>query len=101
MDARQSAEYWRKQFEVVQGQLEPLKFEVDERNRHVVTVHLIVKDLNGTLLVKKTVEQIFTLGMSLFEISGADPLTSDRLSDLPTSSVTFGPSPHPSNAISS
>jgi hypothetical protein len=70
-------EYWRKQFEVVQGQLEPLRFEIDDRNRHVVTVHLVVRDLEGNPLLEKTVQQIFTFDnglISLFEISGTEPL---------------------------
>jgi hypothetical protein len=70
-------EYWRKQFEVTQGQLEPLKFETDENNRNIVTVHLVVRDLAGNLLAEKTVQQIFTIEnglISLFEINGAEPL---------------------------
>jgi hypothetical protein len=70
-------EYWRKQFEVTQGQLEPLKFEIDDNNRNVVTVHLIVKDLQGNVLVEKTVEHIFTIEkdlISVFEIGNSEPL---------------------------
>ena len=70
-------EYWRKQFEVTRSQLEPLKFETDENNRYIVTVHLMVRDLDGNLLVEKTVQQIFTIEnnlISLFEIAGTEPL---------------------------
>jgi nuclear transport factor 2 (NTF2) superfamily protein len=70
-------EYWRKQFEVVQGQLRPLKFEMDENNRNVVTIHLVVRDLEGNVLVEKTVQQIFTIEnglISIFEIGGTEPL---------------------------
>jgi hypothetical protein len=70
-------EYWRKQFEVTKGQLKPLKYDIDENNRSVVTVHLTVKDLQGNLLVEKTVEHIFTIKngwISVFEISGSEPL---------------------------
>ena len=70
-------EYWRRQFEVVEGQLEPLKFEIDERNRLVVTVHLVVRDLKGKQLLEKTIQQIFTIDNGLirvFEISGTEPL---------------------------
>jgi ketosteroid isomerase-like protein len=69
--------YWRKQFEVTQGQLEPLKYEIDENNRSVVTVHLTVKDLQGNLLVEKTVDHIFTIENGLigvFEIGDSEPL---------------------------
>lgn len=54
-------EYWRRQFEQIRPQLAPLKFETDEKGREVVTVHQIVKDLDGVVLLEKTVEQIFTI----------------------------------------
>lgn len=54
-------EYWTNQYQVIQVQLETLKFETDENNRNVVTVHQIVRDLQGNLLVDTTVEQIFTI----------------------------------------
>lgn len=70
-------EYWRKQFEVVRSQLEPLKFETDDDQRNIVTVNLSVSDLEGNLLLEKTVQQIFTFEdglISLFEIGGTEPL---------------------------
>ena len=70
-------EYWRKQFEVVRGQLEPLQFETDESNREIVTVRLLVRDLAGEVLSERTVQQIFTIengSISLFEIGGTEPL---------------------------
>jgi hypothetical protein len=54
-------EYWTNQFKNIQVQLETLKFEMDEKNRNVVTVHQIVKDLQGNLLADMTVKQIFTI----------------------------------------
>jgi uncharacterized protein YndB with AHSA1/START domain len=54
-------EYWTNQYKVIQVQLETLKFETDENNRNVVTVHQIVKDLQGNLLADMTVKQIFTI----------------------------------------
>jgi nuclear transport factor 2 (NTF2) superfamily protein len=78
-------EYWRKQFEVTQSRLEPLEFELDENNRSVVTVHLVVRDLEGNLLAEKTVRQIFTIEndlISLFEIGDdAEPLGLMKTSD--------------------
>ena len=63
--------YWTEQFKTIQGQLEPLDFETDENNRSVVTVHYIIRDLEGNLLLEKTGKQIFTIEnglISLFEI---------------------------------
>ncbi len=54
-------EYWTNQYQVIQVQLEALKFETDENNRNVVTVHQVIRDLQGNLLVDTTVQQIFTI----------------------------------------
>jgi hypothetical protein len=70
-------EYWRKQFEIIQGQLEPLEYETDENNRNIVTLHLVVRDLESNLLLEKTVQHIFTIEnglISLFEIGGTEPV---------------------------
>ena len=54
-------EYWTNQFRAIQAELETLKFETDENNRDIVTVHQIIKDLQGNLLAETTVHQIFTI----------------------------------------
>jgi nuclear transport factor 2 (NTF2) superfamily protein len=60
-------EYWREQFKVIRGQLEPSEFEINE-NRAVVKLYQIVKDLQGNLLDNKTVEHIFTFENGLIKI---------------------------------
>jgi len=67
-------EYWRRQFEQIDPQLEPLKFKVDKDMRYVVTVRQIVRDLDGKVLLDKAVKQIFTIKDGLiktFEIAEA------------------------------
>jgi ketosteroid isomerase-like protein len=64
-------EYWTDQYKVIQVQLEPQKFELDENNRHIVTVRQIVRDLQGNLLDDATIAQIFTVengSIVLYEI---------------------------------
>lgn len=61
-------EYWRRQFEVLSPQLEILKIETDENGRMIVTVHQVVKDLDGNILVDRTVEQIFTIEDDLIKV---------------------------------
>lgn len=61
-------EYWTNQFKLIQPQLEPLKYETDENNREVVTVHQIIKDLQGDLLADMTVQQIFTIDNGLISV---------------------------------
>ena len=70
-------EYWTNQYKVIQVQLETLKFETDANNRDVVTVHQIVRDLQGNLLADTTVQQIFTIEdglISLYEIGGTETI---------------------------
>lgn len=61
-------EYWRKQFELINPQLEPQKFKIDAENREVVMLRQIVRDLDGNLLADKTVEHIFTIENGLIKI---------------------------------
>lgn len=70
-------EYWKKQFESIQPQLEALRFETDENNRNVVTVHQVIRDLQGNVLADMTVQQIFTIedgSISLYEIREAETI---------------------------
>ena len=70
-------EYWTEQFKNIQPELETLKFERDENNRSVVTVHQIIKDLQGNVLADATVQQIFTIEdglISLYEIGETDTI---------------------------
>ncbi len=60
--------YWTNQFKDVQPELETLKFETDEKNRNVVTVHQIIRDLQGNVLADATVHQIFTIEDGLISV---------------------------------
>jgi nuclear transport factor 2 (NTF2) superfamily protein len=68
-------EYWRRQFEVINPQLQILNIESDSDNRAIVTVRQIIKDLDDNLLADKWVKQIFTFDGRLiktFEIGEAE-----------------------------
>jgi glutamate synthase domain-containing protein 3 len=70
-------EYWTNQFKGIQAELETLKFETDENNRNIVTVHQIIKDLQGNLLADAIVQQIFTIEdglISLYEIGETETI---------------------------
>ena len=70
-------EYWTNQFKVIQPELETLKFEMDENNRNVITVHQIIRDLQGHVLADATVHQIFTIENGLishYEIGDTDTI---------------------------
>ena len=62
---------------MIQPELETLNFETDEKNRNVVTVHQIIRDLQGNLLADATVQQIFTIEnglISLYEIGETETI---------------------------
>ena len=70
-------QYWTNQFKDIQVELVPLKFETDENNRNIVTVHQIVKNLQGNVLADVTVHQIFTFEnglISLYEIGETETI---------------------------
>jgi hypothetical protein len=70
-------EYWTNQFKDIEAELETLKFETDENNRNVVTVHQIIKDLQGNVLADVTIHQIFTIEdglISLYEIGETETI---------------------------
>ena len=61
-------QYWTNQFKLIKPQLEPLKYETDENHREVVTVHQVIKDLQGELLADMMVQQIFTIDNGLISV---------------------------------
>jgi hypothetical protein len=70
-------EYWTNQLEEIQPELKTLKFEQDENNRIIVTVHEVVKDLDGKVLADMTVQQIYTIEdglIVLYEIGGTETI---------------------------
>lgn len=70
-------EYWTNQLKAIQPELKILKYETDNDNRHIVTVHEVVKDLDGKLLADMTVRQIYTIEnglISLYEIGGTETI---------------------------
>ncbi|TWT74839.1 nuclear transport factor 2 family protein [Allorhodopirellula solitaria] len=70
-------QYWTSQFENIRCELETLSFETDSENRDVVTVHQVIKDLQGNVLVDTTIQQIFTVKeglISLYEIGDTETI---------------------------
>lgn len=68
VDRRENVrEYWRRQFEIINPQLEILEAKNDE-NQSIVKLRQIVRDLDGNLLDDKTVEHIFTFENGLIKI---------------------------------
>jgi SnoaL-like domain len=70
-------DYWTEQSKIIQAELQPLEYETDDKGRNVVTVHQIIKDLQGNLLADMTVQQIFTIEnnlISLYELGESETI---------------------------
>ncbi len=53
--------YWTRQWGMIDPQVEPLEFDLDESRRTVVRVHQVVRDLGGKVLVDREVEHIYNM----------------------------------------
>ena len=53
--------YWKRQWALINPHVEPLQFNQDESGRINVTVHQVVLDLTGKLLVDETVHHIYKI----------------------------------------
>lgn len=53
--------YWTRQWGILDPNVEPRAFEDDDSGRIVVSVHQVVRELNGKLLVDRMVEHIYSL----------------------------------------
>jgi len=54
-------DYWTRQWEVIDPQVEPLGFETDETGHMVVKVHQVVRDLEGNLISDGIVEHVYLI----------------------------------------
>jgi SnoaL-like domain len=52
-------EYWTRQWGMVDPCVEPLRFEADDQGRIVTDVHQVVRDLNGAILLDRTVQHVY------------------------------------------
>ncbi len=53
--------YWTRQWGVIDPHVEPVKFESEDSGRVVVSVHQIVRDLAGQVLLDRIVQHVYTL----------------------------------------
>lgn len=54
-------DYWTRQWQMVDPHVEPQEFVTDDAGRITVTVHQVVRDLNGTVLIDQTVYHRYRL----------------------------------------
>ncbi len=53
--------YWKRQWALINPHVEPLKFDKEKDGRINVTVHQVVHDLTGKLLLDETVHHIYKI----------------------------------------
>ncbi len=53
--------YWLRQWKILDPHVVPVRFESDENGRLVVHVKQLVRDLNGTIILDRTVQHIYTI----------------------------------------
>jgi hypothetical protein len=53
-------EYWRRQWEAIDPSVEPTGFELRPDGRVAVSVHQVVRDLDGELVAENDVRHVYT-----------------------------------------
>jgi ketosteroid isomerase-like protein len=51
--------YWARQFGLIDSQVEPVRFDVDDEGRIMVDVHQVVRDLEGEVLSDGRVRHVY------------------------------------------
>lgn len=52
-------EYWTRQWSMIDPHVEPVGFETEEDGRIAVTVHQVVRELSGKLLLDQQIEHVY------------------------------------------
>lgn len=53
--------YWTRQWGMIDPHVDPVSFKIDSDGRIVVSVHQVVRDLSGKVLMDRMVEHVYTL----------------------------------------
>jgi ketosteroid isomerase-like protein len=59
--------YWTRQWGMINPHVDPEGFSQDEDGRVIVSVHQVVRDLSGTVLLDRMVEHVYTLKDALIQ----------------------------------
>jgi hypothetical protein len=60
-------EYWKRQFEVLNPNVEPMSFNLESDGRIVVEVHQVVHDKSGKLVVDQMVRHVYEIRHGLIQ----------------------------------
>jgi len=59
--------YWTRQWGMINPHVDPVGFNQDETGRVIVTVHQVVRDLSGKVLLDRMVEHAYSLQDGLIQ----------------------------------
>jgi len=59
--------YWTRQWGMINPHVDPVGFSQDESGRIAVSVHQVVRDLSGNVLLDRMVEHVYTLTNGLIQ----------------------------------
>jgi len=59
--------YWTRQWGMIDPRVDPVSFTEDESGRIVVSVHQVVRELSGKVLLDRMVEHVYTLKDGLIQ----------------------------------
>jgi ketosteroid isomerase-like protein len=60
-------DYWTRQWSMIDPHVEPVAFETKQDGRIVVTVHQVVRELGGKLLLDQQVEHVYMVEDGLIQ----------------------------------
>ena len=59
--------YWTRQWKILDPHVEPIKFNMEKDGKIDVTVHQVVHDVNGNLLVDQIIHHVYTFEEGLIK----------------------------------
>ena len=59
--------YWTRQWKMIDPHVEPVSIEATADGRAIVNVHQVVKDLDGTVLMDRMVQHVYSIADGLIE----------------------------------
>ncbi len=68
--------YWTEQWNEINSHVEPVAFHPQNAGQILVSVHQVVRDLNGTVLADEHVGHLFTIEQGLVRAMEVCPLSS-------------------------
>lgn len=60
-------EYWSRQWQMINPNVQPVSFDMGENDSLIVLVHQVVKDLNGNILIDQMIQHVYSFSGGLIQ----------------------------------